>query len=127
MSLLSWWVGGPTDEEKATDLETTAKLKQLAWQKYQNGTYDLQTYNEVIARLDGSSAIVQNADEAISDAFVEGAKEGADNIAKTIQKTTDFALGSVWSFIPWQVKVGAVLVAAFYIWRFYKTAKAVTP
>ena len=115
------------DEEQARLADNaTAQAKQSAFLHYTRGEWTLAQYNSTIARLDGNLQDNATAESQIKDAFVEGAKDGLNNVKNTLQDATSFTLGSAWKIIPWQFKVVGGILLAVWLWNWLKTIKSVT-
>lgn len=65
------------------------------------------------SQADGNTYHMDVGDQ-VNDAFVEGAKEGAANLASGIKKGFNAAGGFVWKAIPWWVWLAAVF--ALFVW-----------
>jgi hypothetical protein len=118
----AWAFGVDEEQQREADKATQWSL-QRNFQLYQEGKISKEEYEAAAGRLNQNLSDSAKVDEQIRDEFVEGAKEGAQNIANITQGITDFGLSTFWKIIPWQVKVAAVIVVAYYVWSFYKTGK----
>lgn len=83
---------------------------------YSRGALTEEQANQQISNLQQSAFQYQVEQASPSAGFVEGWKEGYNNVKNAIQGVTSGFLGGVWGLIPWQVKVAAAIGAVIYFW-----------
>lgn len=99
------------EEQKSRDL--TAQLVALEQERLASGL-DSPEKAQARIKLIQDSAFQSEQDLSPSTGFVQGLKEGADNIRTAVGSTIDGAVGLTWRMIPWQV--WAILVAGLLLY-----------
>jgi hypothetical protein len=105
---------------RGKDLDS--KLMAEAQADYARGLVSDEQAAASFARLQESAFDNQVAKSSPAAGFVEGWKDGYNNVKGAIQKITSGALGGVWGLIPWQIKLAVVGIAAFYVYNWLKSA-----
>lgn len=118
--LTDWFVGGMTEQEQADNLKKTQDLaaKRIAAREAA-GTL---TPEEESARYQSIfTQQIDGQDQAAADGFVEGAKEGLQNVldapGKVVGAVGDASSSMLWGIvknIPWWVWVGGAV--ALFVW-----------
>ncbi len=107
-------------------------LRQMNLAKYNSGQMSEQDWltfqgrqqeNQFPTYDDPNGQIFQQEGTNVTAGFVEGAKEGAANLPKAINKALGSAINWTASAIPWQVYVIAIAYLGFVLWPYFFAKK----
>jgi hypothetical protein len=106
-----WDVATGKEDDRAADLDR--REYELMQERLRRGVITTETYNNWLARK--ASNTEPSARQQVADAFVEGAKEGADRMQRGVRETLSAPINWAFGAIPWQLWLVGLVVLFWWL------------